>query len=225
MSVKRPNIISGRATFARPLSSLSRVSKLVQHHMAHETWDFDDVAHYHRTGNGWNGIGYNYWIAFDGTIYEGRGLRQGAHVGGHNHYTLGIGYQGHFDRQRMTDAQVRAGAQLNAWLVNKYKLNTTDIIGHNDLASTACPGSNFRMDELRQMTNDILRGKDVSVRMWNPTSRSLKESAIAAMKEMTDREKYGNAAISQSWVEKAEKGELTMDDAAALGMYIARHTK
>src|SRR5690625_3430011 len=62
-------------------------------------------------------------------------------------------------------------------------------------------------------------------RMWNPTSRSLKESAINAMREMTNREKYGNAAISQSWVEKAEKGELTMDDAAALGMYIARHTK
>src|SRR5699024_4179041 len=38
-------------------------------------------------------------------------------------------------------------------------------------------------------------------RMWNPTSRSLKESAINAMREMTDKEKYGNAAISQSWVE------------------------
>lgn len=223
--MKKPNMITGRAKFSRALSSLSRVTKLVQHHMAHETWDFDDVAHYHRTGNGWNGIGYNYWISFDGKIYEGRGIAQGAHVSGHNNYTLGIGYQGHFDRQRMTDAQLRAGAELNAWLVDKYNLSTSDIIGHNDLARTACPGRNFRMDELRQMTKNILNGKDVSVRMWNPTSRSLKESAINAMREMTDKEKYGNAAISQSWVEKAEKGELTIDDAVALGMYIARHTK
>ncbi len=223
--MKKPNMITGRAYFSRRLSSISNVRKLVQHHMAHETWDFDDVQHYHRAGNGWNGIGYNYWISFDGKIYEGRGIAQGAHVSGHNNYTLGIGYQGHFDRQRMTDAQLRAGAELNAWLVDKYNLTTSDIIGHNDLALTACPGRNFRMDELRQMVNDILRGKGVSVRMWNPTSRSLKESAINAIKEMTDKEKYGKAAISKSWVEKAEKGELTIDDATALGMYIARHTK
>ena len=29
---------------------------------------------------GWVAIGYNYWIGFDGKVYEGRGLNKGAGV-------------------------------------------------------------------------------------------------------------------------------------------------
>ncbi|WP_185819589.1 hypothetical protein [Salibacterium salarium] len=35
-----------------------------------------------KNNKGWNGIGYNFWISFDGKIYEGRGLNQGAHCRG-----------------------------------------------------------------------------------------------------------------------------------------------
>src|SRR5690625_492196 len=128
-----------------------RVDKIVQHHMAHKSWNINDVHNYHKNSNGWAGIGYNYWIAFDGTIYEGRGMNVGAHVGGHNSHTIGIGYQGDFSSQKMTDAQLKSGIELNKWLIGKFaNIGKNDIIGHSDLASTACPGRNFRMSELEK---------------------------------------------------------------------------
>lgn len=76
------------------LRPLPRVEKLVQHHMSHPSWDIDQVHKYHRDSNKWAGIGYNYWIGFDGTIYEARGMHIGAHAGPNwNARSLGIGYQ------------------------------------------------------------------------------------------------------------------------------------
>ncbi|UNC93602.1 peptidoglycan recognition protein family protein [Candidatus Contubernalis alkaliaceticus] len=133
------------------------IIKLIQHHMAHPTWTVHDVHIYHRDTNGWYGIGYNYWIAKNGQIYLGRGLNCGAHAGANwNSRTLGIGYQGHFEQESMTDAQVKSGALLNAKFLRDNKLNLSDIIGHNDVSATACPGRFFRMAELRQETERVL---------------------------------------------------------------------
>jgi hypothetical protein len=142
------------------------IIKLVQHHMAHPTWTVYDVHNYHRskyviredgTKDYWAGIGYNYWIGFDGTIYEGRGRKRGAHAGAEwSGRSLGIGYQGHFNQQEMTDAQLRSGAWLNAILIVEDNLSVDDIIGHGDILSTSCPGKNFRMQELREETQKLL---------------------------------------------------------------------
>ncbi|MGG3278849.1 N-acetylmuramoyl-L-alanine amidase [Paenibacillus solani] len=126
----------------------SKVAYLVQHHMAHKTWGIHEVHDFHKNSKGWNGIGYNWWVGFDGTIYEGRGFHYGAGVEGHNHDSLHIGYQGDFTQQQMTDAQLAAGIALNAWLLGKYP--SAKIVGHKELASTACPGQYFRMDELKK---------------------------------------------------------------------------
>ncbi|HHX76952.1 MAG TPA: hypothetical protein GX697_01175 [Firmicutes bacterium] len=142
------------------------IEKLVQHHMAHPTWDVYDVHNRHRnktyvTGDGsidnWYGIGYNYWIGFDGTIFEGRGIMEGGHAGpSWNWRSLGIGYQGHFDIQEMTDEQLASGAWLNAKLILEENLEIKDIVGHRDILSTSCPGANFRMEELKAETAKIL---------------------------------------------------------------------
>ncbi|WP_339295936.1 N-acetylmuramoyl-L-alanine amidase [Paenibacillus sp. FSL W7-1279] len=126
----------------------SKVVFLVQHHMAHKTWGIHEVHDFHKNSRGWNGIGYNWWIGFDGTIYEGRGFHYGAGVSGHNHDSLHVGYQGDFTQQQMTDAQLAAGIALNAWLLGKYP--SAKVVGHKELASTACPGQYFRMDELKK---------------------------------------------------------------------------
>ena len=143
------------------LRPLRAVDKLVQHHMAHPSWGVQDVHTFHRDSRSWVGIGYNYWISFDGRIFEGRGDKQGAHAQGHNHRTIGVGYQGNFESQEMTDEQVEAGAQLNAKLIEEYGLTVEDIIGHEDVGDTSCPGVNFRMNELRQRTKEILEGDDM----------------------------------------------------------------
>jgi hypothetical protein len=143
-----------------PLSPMTEpVVKLVQHHMAQPQWDIYGVHNYHLTrtytkDDGtteyWSGIGYNYWIGFDGTIYEGRGRMLGAHAGAAwNHRTLGVGYQGDFETQAMTDAQLLSGAWLNAILLVEDNLSVNDIIGHGDISTSLCPGQNFRMAELK----------------------------------------------------------------------------
>jgi len=157
MRIHKPNL-----RFSGNLSRLVRVEKLIQHHMAHPSWGVEQVHEFHRDTRGWHGIGYNYWIGFDGEIYEGRGGNQGAHAGaGWNGRSLGIGYQGDLSSQQMTDAQVRAGAWLNAKLIEQHGLSVEDIVGHGDVANTACPGANFRIAELREKTKQILEGEDM----------------------------------------------------------------
>lgn len=146
------NIKDTNLKFNGKLTALdkSKLKYIVHHHMAHDTWDINDVHNYHKNGNGWSGIGYNYWIGFDGTIYKGRGLNVGAHCLNYNSVSVGIGYQGNFKKQKMTDAQVKAGAELVKY-INKQVGKTLKNVGHKDLGNTACPGKNFRMSELKKL--------------------------------------------------------------------------
>ncbi|MGG3307438.1 N-acetylmuramoyl-L-alanine amidase [Paenibacillus lautus] len=145
----KPNIVNPGLKFKYALDPPpQKVFFLVQHHMAHKTWGIHEVHDFHKNSRGWNGIGYNWWIGFDGTIYEGRGFHYGAGVEGHNHDSLHVGYQGDFTQQQMTDAQIASGISLNAWLLKKYP--SAKIVGHGELASTACPGQYFRMEELKK---------------------------------------------------------------------------
>lgn len=136
--------------FSGKLIPLKKVDKIICHHPAHPTWDINDIHSYHRDSKGWSGIGYNYFVTFDGRVQEGRGRNQGAHcLGGWNSKSLGVSFQGNFETQQMTDAQVAAGAELIASLIRDEGLGINDVVGHGDLWATACPGKNFRMDDLK----------------------------------------------------------------------------
>jgi N-acetylmuramoyl-L-alanine amidase len=145
--------------FRSKLTPLKKVDMIILHHMAHKTADIHAVHNYHRsrtykTSSGktayWSGIGYNYFITFDGTIYEARGLHVGAHTSGYNNHSIGIGFQGDFHQQQMPDAQIKAGAALCNKLLQDYSLTEKDIKRHKDLAATFCPGKNFKFIELKQ---------------------------------------------------------------------------
>lgn len=128
-----------------------KIKKIVCHHPAHKTWNIIDIHKFHRDTKGWNGIGYNYFVTFDGRIQEGRGKHQGAHcLGGWNEKSLGVCFQGDFTEQNMTDAQVKAGAELIASLLRTEGLTINDVVGHKVLWNTACPGKNFRMADLKK---------------------------------------------------------------------------
>ena len=157
VEIRKPN---PALKFSSSLTPLRRAEKIVLHHMAHKTAGIHDVHNWHLkrtyiTSSGktayWSGIGYNYWIAFDGTIYEGRGLNIGAHTLNWNDKTIGIGFQGHFEEQQMPDVQLQAGAALCKKLLAEYSLTEKDIVGHRELAATLCPGKNFRMKELKEL--------------------------------------------------------------------------
>jgi hypothetical protein len=147
-------------TFRSKLTPLKKVNMIILHHIAHKTADIYAVHDYHRsrtykTSSGktvyWSGIGYNYFITFDGTIYEARGLNVGAHTSGYNSHSIGIGFQGDLQQQQMSDDQLKAGAALCSKLLRDYSLDVEDIKRHKDLVATSCPGKNFRFEELSSL--------------------------------------------------------------------------
>jgi N-acetylmuramoyl-L-alanine amidase len=63
------------------------------------------IENYHVTARGWQGIGYSFVIAPDGTIFEGRGWgRRGAHTENRNSTAAGVCLMGHGDLQPATEA-------------------------------------------------------------------------------------------------------------------------
>jgi hypothetical protein len=143
-------IEKGNFVFRKPLTplNLNKVIAIAIHHMAHPTWDEQDVHKYHYETNGWDGIGYNYFVRLDGRIVEGRGLNVGAGVKGHNDKIINLGFQGDYDKQKeMPDTQFQAGV----WLINHLKnVLPNDIVvdSHSRWNPTKCPGKNFPLVEM-----------------------------------------------------------------------------
>ena len=130
----------------QPLN-LQRVKGIVIHHMAHPTADVKAVESWH-INQGYSAIGYNYWVGFDGTIYEGRGLNQGAHTLGHNDTTIGIGFQGDYSKPfKMPVEQFNSGIDIITY-VRAIAPAVHKIGGHRDFMATACPGEYFPLAEM-----------------------------------------------------------------------------
>ena len=94
---------------------------------------------YHKSGNGWAGIGYNFVVDQNGTAFEGRGWTLvGAHCPNHN--VSGIGVQVHIGgAEKPSDAALRTTRAL----YDEACARTGRALaqrGHRDGKSTACPG-------------------------------------------------------------------------------------
>ena len=147
MDIKKPDIKwEGKL---QPFKNLLQIDSIGLHHMAHPTWTFEEVHRFHTYTNNWIGIGYNWWIAFDGTIYMGRGFNKGAGVGGHNSHILSIGFQGDYENvnKEMPKAQYEAGVWLIRYLRNLVPSIKT-VAGHKKWNATACPGKYFPLQKM-----------------------------------------------------------------------------
>lgn len=82
-------------------------------------------------------IGYHYVIYIDGTVHTGRGVEEvGAHVAGHNQYSIGICLIG---KDKFTRAQWLSVSELVHILSKAYP--AADVVGHRDLPDVhkTCP--------------------------------------------------------------------------------------
>lgn len=146
--------------------SFTNVEHVVVHHAAGSNTNTNytqvvrDIYVYHTEVNGWSDIGYNYLIAQDGTIYEGRdpGTGEqdnvlGAHFCGKNGGTMGICLLGNFETAVPTASSLESLESLVAFKMDKEGLDALGqyphsggslgaIVGHRDGCSTACPGEN-----------------------------------------------------------------------------------
>jgi len=126
-------------------------------------------ARYHRDGNGWNDLGYNFLVDRYGQVFEGRagGIDQpvvGAQAQGFNSVSTGIACIGDFSAVAQTEAGLDALARLIAWKLTLHgvpvegtvtvtsaggatsrhpsgaSVTFARVAAHRDANRTACPG-------------------------------------------------------------------------------------
>ncbi|HEY5927046.1 MAG TPA: N-acetylmuramoyl-L-alanine amidase [Kofleriaceae bacterium] len=103
------------------------------------------IQAFHMFTNGWCDIGYNYLVSRDGRIWRGRGATTvGAHVENSNTGNVGVSFIGTYTSTAPTETQMCNSAKLLRRLHEDFggvSLNRTDVKGHRQLGSTACPGT------------------------------------------------------------------------------------
>jgi len=123
------------------------------------------IQDFHQNGRGWSDIGYHFVLDESGRVYQGRPfgnettrfeegppLVQGAHVGGANKGNIGVCMLGCYHPpastpsfpcdDRMSTSMADSAAVMFAFLSERYSVAPSNLFGHRDLGSTACPGDN-----------------------------------------------------------------------------------
>lgn len=144
------------------------VTHLIVHHSAgaNTSSDWDAVVRgifiFHTTMSGYSDIGYNWLIAPNGVLYEGRGGGnnvQGAHFCGTNARTMGVCMIGTYTTANITPAARATLVDILAWKCCNSSINPTqtslhtgsgltinNISGHRDGCATECPGNTTYTD-------------------------------------------------------------------------------
>jgi N-acetylmuramoyl-L-alanine amidase/Secretion system C-terminal sorting domain len=169
--------------------STTTVTHLIVHHAAGTNTSSDwgavvlGIWNFHTTptssgGAGYSDIGYNWLVAPNGVLYEGRynssvSNIQGAHFCGTNQNTMGVCMLGDYTNITITSAARATLAQVLAWkacernidpLLTSFHANSgltiNNISGHRDGCATQCPGNTFYPDlpGVRIDVNNIMNG-------------------------------------------------------------------
>lgn len=148
--------------------NFSPVTHLVVHHEASTPVPpyaaaVKSIWQFHTGNQGWCDIAYNWLIAPDGVLYEGRAGGDdviGAHFCGNNSGTMGVCLLGNFETDQPTAAALATLEKLLAWkacasgiLPDSTSVHTASgkqlphIVGHRLGCATLCPGT-FLFDKL-----------------------------------------------------------------------------
>ncbi|WP_048921586.1 N-acetylmuramoyl-L-alanine amidase [Rufibacter radiotolerans] len=147
-----------RAGLAEPTytRSYTATKHVAVHHAAGSNTATDhykvvrDIYLYHRNSNGWSDIGYNYLIAPDGTIFQGRDNPAGnfdhdyvlgAHLCSNNSNAMGICLLGDFTNTLPTQQAMDALYKVIKWKTKKDNIDvfgsTSHTIGPSSYMATA----------------------------------------------------------------------------------------
>ena len=137
--------------FKRALQKRATTEFIILHHAAAGEASVTTIHNWHLQ-RGWTGIGYNFYVRKDGSIYRGRPEDTiGAHTEGYNSRSIGICAEGNFEAEKMPEAQKQAIIELMRELKQKYP--NVQIKRHKDFAATSCPGKNYPFNEIIQAVN------------------------------------------------------------------------
>lgn len=139
-------IIEEKYEWVGSLAKRSTINMIVLHHAEASSCTAQQIHAWH-IANGWSGFGYHFFINKKGEIFRGRPENViGAHAKGHNSNSIGICFEGAYNKQIMPEEQIKAGQELISYLKKKY--NIFSIKKHSDLCETDCPGSKFPFDRI-----------------------------------------------------------------------------
>jgi hypothetical protein len=128
------------------------------------------ICLFHRNGNGWDDIGYDFLVDRYGRVFEGRSGGAdapviGAHSGGFNSESTGVAMLGSFSSSAPPRRAIRSLERLLAWKLSVHgvpaigrarvtslggpstsyragtRVKVNRISGHRDVNLTACPGA------------------------------------------------------------------------------------
>ena len=160
--------------WAHALTQRVVTDAVVLHHAAAD--GSVEAVHSAHLARGWAGIAYHYYVRKDGSVYRGRPeWAVGGHTSGENWHTLGVCFEGNFEREEMGEAQLEAGRGLIADILGRW--GGLAVVPHSYYSQTACPGKNFPLDEmLRKEEVPVVYAKLEDVPEWyRPTIEKLIE--------------------------------------------------
>jgi hypothetical protein len=139
---------------------------IIIHHSGTKTGNSAIFDKWHREGNHWEGVGYDFVIgngsnSGNGEVevtYRWRRQVTGAHCGGTpgnwaNKDAVGICLVGNFNHTQPTNSQMQSLVKLVRFLQSRYGIPKSRIYGHGSTPGagtvTDCPGRNFPMTWLK----------------------------------------------------------------------------
>ena len=147
-------IIEAKLNWAGALAKRSTIDMIILHHASAKNCTIYNIHNWHLS-NGWSGVGYHYFINKRGEIFKGRPDDTiGSHAKGFNSTTLGICFEGNFDKEVPPQVQIEAGLELVEYLKKKYGISK--VKGHGELMATACPGKLFDIDQFRGVKENLI---------------------------------------------------------------------
>lgn len=147
-------VIQTKFNWAGALAKRSTIDMIVLHHANATNCTVEDIHRWH-LANGWSGFGYHYFVNKNGLIFKGRPDDTiGSHAKGFNSTSIGICFEGNFEKEMPTQAQIEAGLELVEYLKIKYNIN--NIKGHGELMATACPGKLFDIAKFRGVKENLV---------------------------------------------------------------------
>lgn len=126
--------------------NVNDINLIILHHAGAENCSAEDIDRWHKA-NGWAGIGYNFLVRKDGTIYRCRPMEYvPAHCSGYNTRSIGVCFEGNFEYEWMNDIQKESGKWIVSYLKEIYGIS--NVGKHKDYNATDCPGQNFPFEEI-----------------------------------------------------------------------------
>ena len=174
------------------------ITRMTVHHTATVLGDNRNITtrlrqhqRYHQDQLGWVDIAYHAGVDRDGNIFE---LRTPDIAGDTatdydptGHFLVVC--EGHFDEEKVSEAQLRGAALAFAWAAQTYAIPTDTLAGHRDVASaTSCPGADLyahvASGGLKRRVDDFLAAGKVDLQ---PVCGSEAAAIVAAIESGRDQ--------------------------------------